>query len=71
MLDADVIAKIMHDITSGVPPEDSTAEYDAEMLEFRNKVKSEYENYLDAHPDAELYVPEDLPSADIPVDDED
>lgn len=53
--------RILHDINLNIPPEKSTLSYTPEMLEFRAKCEKEYHDHLAKNPDAELYVPEDLP----------
>lgn len=63
----EVMGKIMHDMNMNIPPEKSKLEYTPEMLAFRAAAEKEWEEHLENNPDAELYVPEDLPSADIPL----
>lgn len=60
--------KILKDITLHVPPEESKLKYDDEMLRFRAEAEKEWVAHLEKNPDAELYLPNDLPEADIPVD---
>lgn len=62
------MSRIIYDVAGDVAPEDSVLEYSDEMNEFRATVTKEWEEYRAEHPDAELHAPEDLPSANIPVD---
>jgi hypothetical protein len=68
MISGATAAKIVRDVSLGVPPEKSKLKYTPEMLAFRAQAVKEWEDHLENNPDAELHVPEDLPDADIPVD---
>lgn len=67
----DVLNRIVLDVSGGISPDDSVLLYDDEMLEFRKIVSDEWEAHKKDNPDAILHVPDELPSAHIPVDGDD
>jgi hypothetical protein len=69
-LPGEVMGKILHDINLNISPATSKLEYTSEMLAYRKEAEREWEEHLEKNPDAEMYVPEDLPSNDIPFDED-
>jgi hypothetical protein len=67
-IDGDTQQRILYDIAGEISVAKSSLKYTDEMLAFRETVEAEYEAFLDEHPDAELYVPPELPRADDKVD---
>lgn len=63
----EVMNRIIYDVAGEIPPENSHLEYSEEMLDFRDRIVAEWEAWEAEHPGSELYAPEDLPSANIPV----
>lgn len=66
-IDGDTQQRILYDIAGEISVAKSSLKYTDEMLAFRETVEAEYEAFLDEHPDAELYVPPELPRADDKV----
>ena len=64
MIDGDTMHKIIYDVAGDVDVDDSKLEYTPEMHEFREKIEDEWDEWRKDHPDAELYVPPELPEAD-------
>lgn len=69
MIDGDIQQKIIYDVAGEVAAGDSKLTYTTEMLKFRKKIEREWFAWKKKHPDAELYVPPELPDAEPDEDD--
>lgn len=63
-MDGDIMQAIVYDVAAEREPAESKLKYTSEMLEFRSKIEAEWNAYRKNHPNAELYVPPELPSVD-------
>lgn len=61
MLDGDIQQKIIVDVGNDTDPDDSKLTYTEEMLEFREKIQEEWDEWRKDHPNAVLHIPPELP----------